>query len=175
MTMRTVFAAGIALALLPGVLLGQNAPPPTQDGQAVGPPGDTAVVELVLRREAFTYPSFVRRNPFLPLTSASETGPRFDQMRLTGILYDPSNAARSIAVITVGAAEPGAGGGAGALVGGDPGSDPRGQVERLRVGERWGNVRVISIGPDVVVVDVAEFGIEERREMRLQSRSQGGS
>jgi len=68
----------------------------------------------------------------------------------------------------------------GGVASGDPsvvsvGEMQRGQVERLRVGERWGNVRIISISSDVVIVDVAEFGIQERREMRLQSRGQGGS
>lgn len=172
MISRFLVTAGLAIALVPAALTAQDPPPPTQDGQQVQAtaPGDTAVVELVLRREAFTYPTFARRNPFLPLTAADESGPRFDQMQLTGILYDPSDASRSMAVISVG----------GGVASGDPsvvsvGEMQRGQVERLRVGERWGNVRIISISSDVVIVDVAEFGIQERREMRLQSRGQGGS
>jgi len=162
-----MFVALLAL-FAPAAATAQDTPP-GEGGAQVRP--DTAVVELVLRREAFTYPVFARRNPFLPLTSSDETGPRFDQMRLTGILFDADDPLRSIAVISAGT---GAGQQSGGL-GQNQGTANRGLVERLRVGERWGNVRIVSIAPDAVTVDVSDFGIEERRVMRLQSRSQGGS
>lgn len=172
MSIRLVPMIGLLAVLFPTGLVAQAAPP-TQDGQAARPtaPGDTAVVELVLRREAFTYPTFTRRNPFLELTSADETGPRFDQMQLTGILFDGVDSSRSLAVISAGNGTANSG----PMTAAPAGTSQRGQVERLREGERWGNVRIVSIRSDVVIVDVAEFGIEERREMRLQSRGQGGS
>jgi len=163
---RLLVVAIAAVLAAPAVVLAQDAPP-------AGPPADTAVVELVLRREAFTYPTFPRRSPFLALTSATDTGPRFDQMRLTGILFDENDAARSLAVISVGGGAGGAATGLGPGAAG--GADERGQVQRLREGERWGNVRIVSIRPGVVLVDVTDFGVDEQREMRLQSRSQGGS
>ena len=165
MKMRALIAVAVTLLVAPVALYAQDTPPATP------PAADTAVVELVLRREAFTYPTFPRRNPFVALTSATESGPRFDQMRLTGVLVDDNDPMRSIAVIS-------AGGGAGAQptgLGPGAGQQDRGQVQRLRVGERWGNVRIVSIEEGAVTVDVSDFGIEERRVMRLQSRSQGGS
>jgi len=142
-----------------------SVPSEPRQAQQQTAPTDTVVVELVLRREVFSYPTFTRQNPFVPLTS-TEAGPRFDQMQLTGILEDELDPARSIAVIAaVGFGQQDQPGGGGSI----------GAVERLRIGDRWGNVRVVSIEPARVVVDVNNFGIVERREMRLQSRSQGGS
>jgi len=165
--MRILLIAAVALFAAPVVAFAQDTPP-------AGPPApaDTAVVELVLRREAFTYPTFARRNPFVALTSADESGPRFDQMQLTGILFYENDRARSIAVISAGV---GAGSQPTGLGAGGGQQQDRGQVQRLHEGERWGNVRIVSIGRDVVTVDVTDFGINERREMRLQSRGQGGS
>ncbi|MDT8367898.1 MAG: hypothetical protein RQ745_01735 [Longimicrobiales bacterium] len=161
-----IVAMAVTTGFTPAALAGQGAPPPTQGGQQVR--ADTAVVELVLRREAFTYPAFARRNPFRPLASADDTGPRFDQMRVQLILFNEADPSRSIAVLT-------AGGGRGGASGPGQGTAGRGQVQRLSVGERWGNVRVVSIERTRVIVDVSEFGIEDRRIMTIQSRSQGGS
>lgn len=169
--MRTVFvlAALTALALPPAVEAQAG-----QQPDSIVSPADTAVVELVLRREVFTYPTFARTNPFVPLTSG-EAGPRFDQMRLTGILFDEADPPASIAII---AADAGVGRSTAAAQAAPPaGGQPALQVQinRLRAGERWGNVRIVSVERERVVVDVNNFGIVERREMRLQSRSQGGS
>lgn len=141
------------LCAVPAGLAGQD-PPPTQQ--------DTVVLRA--EREIFAYPGFERRNPFKPLT-ATEGGPRFELMRLQGIIHS-SDPGRSVALITAGAPTR-------APVPGAQGS--RGESARLRVGERWGNVRVVEIFPDRIIVDVEEFGLAERREMRLQTRSQGGS
>lgn len=112
-------------------------------------PGET---ELVFEREVFEYPSFERRNPFQPLLATTE-GPRFEQMRLRGIVVsdDPS---RSVAVI---------------------GTNPAGPAQRLRPGETWGNVRVLEVRRTEVLVEVEEFGLTEQHVMTLPSRAQGGS
>lgn len=154
-----VLALGGAL-LLPGVAVAQA---PT--GQ--GAPPDRArpdSVELRAEREVFAYPSFDRRNPFKPLTGA-EGGPRFEQMKLTGIIYS-SEAGRSVATLA-------AGGGTEITEAGS--RQIRGRSARLRAGERWGNVRIVAIRQDRIVVDVEEFGLAERREMLLPTRGQGGS
>lgn len=156
---RVVLALA-ALALVAVPAMAQDAPPT--------PPADTSVVELVLLREAFSYPAFERRNPFATLTSAAEGGPRFDQMRLQLILHVAEDPSRSIAVLA-------AGGGESMNTITAAVEMERGQVRRMSVGERWGNVRVVAIEPDYIVVDVTEFGLAERREMRLQTRGQGGS
>jgi hypothetical protein len=154
---RLTFAGGLLVAgflILPAAAVAQNAPPPPQQDS----------VELKAEREIFAYPSFERRNPFKPLTAA-EGGPRFEMMRLQGIIYS-REPGRSVATLTAGGGSRTTQAGVQAV---------RGQSARLRVGQRWGNVRVVEIRPDRIIVDVEEFGLAERREMRLQTRSQGGS
>lgn len=129
------------------------------------PPPDS--VQLRAEREIFAYPAFERRNPFKPLTAAGEgAGPRFEQMRLQGIVYS-TDPGRSVASITVG--------GRSVVSPAGTAQSTRGGAAYLRVGERWGNVRIVEIRPDRVIVEVEEFGLAERREMRLENRSQGGS
>lgn len=143
------------LAGMPAAGSAQSAPPPQQARDSV---------ELRAEREIFAYPSFERRNPFKPLTTA-ESGPRFEQMRLTMIIHS-TEPGRSVALLTVGG---------GSMMTNAGVQQVRGESARLRVGERWGNVRIVSIYRDRIVVDVTEFGLAERREMRLPTRSQGGS
>ncbi|MDT8341844.1 MAG: hypothetical protein RQ751_10055 [Longimicrobiales bacterium] len=133
------------------------------------PPPTASTDSLVLRaeREVFAYPGFERRNPFKPLTSA-EGGPRFEVMRLQGIIYS-TEPGRSVALLTAGRA------GARPAPGQPTAGASRAESARLRTGERWGNVRIVEILRDRIIVDVEEFGLAERREMRLQTRSQGGS
>jgi type II secretory pathway component PulC len=150
--------AGFLLLPTAGQAQDQQQPPPTP------PRRDTATAELRAEREVFAYPGFERRNPFKPLTS-SEGGPRFEMMRLQGIIYS-TEPGRSVALIT-------AGGGTQMTATGT--MNVRGEGARLRVGQRWGNVRVVEIRRDRIIVDVEEFGLSERREMVLNTRGQGGS
>lgn len=134
-------AAAVAALVLAGAALAQGPPsdePPQED------------TNLVFEREVFDYPSFERRNPFVPLLSTAE-GPRFEQMRLRGLIYSP-DATGSVALIGAGA-----------------------RSQRLRAGQSWGNVRVLEIRRTEVLVEVQEFGITEQRVMTLPARGQGGS
>lgn len=145
-----------AAAMAPAGVAAQDRPPT--------PPAQQDSLELRAEREIFSYPSFERRNPFKPLTTA-DGGPRFELMRLEGVIFS-TEPGRSVALVT-------AGGGSRMT---DSGMQTvRGESARLRVGERWGNVRVVEIRRDRIIVDVTEFGLAERREMRLPTRSQGGS
>jgi hypothetical protein len=155
-SLRAVLLALTGLLLLPSVAWAQGEGPPP-------PPAERRdSVDLRAEREVFGYPDFTRRNPFKPLTGI-EGGPRFEQMQLTGIILS-TTPARSVATLRTG-------GGSGQ--GGQRGT--QGRSTRLRVGERWGNVRVVAIRQDRIVVDVEEFGLAERREMLLPTRGQGGS
>lgn len=154
--LRAVVLALAGLLLLPMLAWAQEDGPPT-------PPAEHRdSVDLRAEREVFDYPEFARRNPFKPLTGI-EGGPRFEQMQLTGIILS-TDPGRSVATLR-------AGGGAGQGSGGAA----QGRSTRLRAGERWGNVRVVAIRQDRIVVDVEEFGLAERREMLLPTRGQGGS
>lgn len=194
-----LLGAVAAIATLPGALraqVDQTPPPGTVEG---------AAAELAFEREVFAYPVFQRRNPFAPLLANGAAGPRFEIMKLEGILYD-ADPRFSLALISAGRINPqqqqqetqgdplGLGPPQGALSGtgeatvqgnvtqqgGEPETAertrPTGVARSLRVGERWGNIRIVEIRPDVVVVDVEEFGVAERKLMRLaDERSQGGS
>lgn len=151
-TLLGALGAVAVLASVPSAAAAQE-PPPQPPQQ---PP-----TELVFEREVFDYPTYERRNPFAPLTSTS-SGPRFEQIRLRGIIYSP-DPRRSVALLGTGAQA-----GAQAAAGG--------QTRRIRIGESWGNVRVLEIHRDQIVVEVEEFGLTERRVLQLERRrGQGGS
>lgn len=128
---------------------------------------ETREAELAFEREVFTYPSFSRRNPFQPLLASESGGPRWEGMRLEGIVFD-ADPRFSIAIVSSGRA--------GVRRAGQN-ADPAGmvgQMARLRVGERWGNIRIMEIRKDHVLIEVEEFGLTEQREMRLPVRGNGG-
>ena len=123
--------------------------------------------ELAFEREVFSYPSFSRRNPFEPLLASTDGGPRWEGMRLEGVVFD-ADPRFSIAILSSGRAR---------VRGGPEGADPSGtvgQMARLRVGEKWGNIRIIEIRKNHVLIEVEEFGLTEQREMHLPVRGQGG-
>lgn len=157
-TGRTLLFSSCVLAgtvLLPAGLRGQT-PPPAQQ-----PP-----TELVFEREVFTYPTFQRRNPFLPLTAGNQGGPRFEQLRLMGIIYSeiPSESVAIIGTSTVNMSEDGA-----------TVTILDGLSWYLKVGQSIGNLRIVEVRPDQVVVEVEEFGLTEQKIMQLQTRRLGGT
>ncbi|MBT8395354.1 MAG: hypothetical protein KJN92_00250, partial [Gemmatimonadetes bacterium] len=116
-------------------------------------------LDLVFEREAFFYPRYERRNPFLPLTAGDEFGPRFEEIELTGIIFsmDPR---RSVAMFGVRAV---------------PEADvPGARSYRVRRGDTLGNVRILEIQETRVVVLVEEFGMTEQRILELKRPGQGG-
>lgn len=143
---EVTLVVGLTVLSVAGASVAQQRPGPSSQGEQEEP------TELVFEREVFDYPRFERRNPFVPLLSTAE-GPRFEQMRLQGILLD-EEPSRSLALV--------------GSVGGGPG-------RRLRVGESWGNVRILEIRRTEVLVQVEEFGQTEQRVMTLRTRGQGGS
>lgn len=158
-TARILLFSSCVLAgtlLLPAGLRGQTPPPAQQP-----PP-----TELVFEREVFTYPTFQRRNPFLPLTAGNQGGPRFEQLRLMGIIYSeiPSESVAIIGTSTVNMSEDGA-----------TVTVLDGLSWYLKVGQSLGNLRIVDVRPDQVVVEVEEFGLTEQKIMQLQTRRLGGT
>lgn len=152
-----LFVVGLSL-LLPALAAAQD--PPAQQG----PPPQT---ELVFEREVFVYPVQGRRNPFRPLVAADAGGPRFEQLRLMGILYSDVPGA-SVAVLGTSTVTVDADG-SNVTVSED------GRSWYLKVGQSIGNVRVVEIRPAQVVVEVEEFGLTEQRIMQLETRRLGGT
>lgn len=149
----------VGLASLTPIAVEAQDPPPQP------PPARAAETELVFEREIFEYPSFTRRNPFRPLVGPGGGGPRFEQLSLIGIVYSPDPGG-SVAVLTTG----------GVTVAADGTMSPvDGDAYSLRVGESIGNVTIVEIRRDAVVVDVEVFDSIEREIMTFVSRRQGGS
>ena len=147
---------GLALAglLMTADLAAQSGDPGSD------PPPDTSEAELIFEREVFSYPSFSRRNPFNPLTSGDESGPRFEDLELMGVIYSTDPAA-SVALLGV----PTGGQGGGSAT----------RTYRIRRGDRLGNSRILQIQRTRVVFEVEEFGLTEQRALEVKRPGQGGS
>jgi len=148
--------AVIALTVLPVAVAAQE-PPPTE------PPSST---ELVFEREVFVYPAFERRNPFRALVASDQGGPRFEQLRLMGVIYsdDPALSVAVVGTSTV-------------TISSDASSVSveAGDSWYLKVGQSIGNIRIVEIRREQVVVEVEEFGLTEQKIMQLQTRRLGGT
>lgn len=162
-TSRRTLGLALVGLLAPTTLLAQ-AP---EDGATAQAEPDSAAsapaprgqpTELVFEREVFQYPEFQRRNPFRVLLG-DDSGPRFESMSVQGIIYSDQDRSGSMVLMRAGQA----------------GAEQQAQSRRLRMGETWGNVRVLEIRRTEVVVEVTEFGLTEQKIMRLPTRAQGGS
>jgi len=129
------------------------------------PPSAEPETELVFEREVFEYPSFPRSNPFLALSASDQGGPRYDQLTLTGIIWDP-DPTYSVAVLSTGQVTVAPDGTV---------TVAPGQAYNAKVGQRIGDTTIREIQRDRVIVDVEEFGLTDRRTMFIASRRQGGT
>jgi hypothetical protein len=112
-------------------------------------------VTLVYEREQFAYAPAGRRDPFRPLTEDDELGPRFEQLSLRGVIYAPGRG-RSVALLGEGGRS----------------RDGGGRVYRVREGDVLGNIRIVEIGPQRVVMAVETFGTVRREMLELQRRGE---
>lgn len=157
MTARTTEAT---LAVLVVLVLAPMAASGQQQGSPA-PQEEPDTTELVFQREVFDYPSFERRNPFSPLVGAGEAGPRFEELRLLGILHSQESGL-SVALLDAGG-------------GGGQSDGALSQTYRVRQGQTLGNTRILDIQPTRVIVEVTEFGITEQRVLELQRPAEGGT
>lgn len=172
MTRSLVLFGALSLAGAGGLA----AQPPGGGAESTAPPVADSV-DLRLERETFAYPSFSRRDPFRPLVG-DETGPQFEDLELLGVMFS-SQQGQSVALLGIAG---------GSVVRPDsilvesgevlPGAEEtrasRSRTNRMRVGDRWGNVRIAVIERNRVLVDVTEFGLTERRELLLRRPDAGG-
>lgn len=116
--------------------------------------GQTAAdSSVVYEREVFDYSRGGRADPFRSLMDDAELGVRLEDLTLQGVMVggDPSE---SVAVLSrVGNARP----------------------LRVRVGDRIGGIRVLSIQQSAVQVLVEEFGVARRGTLELKSVTQKGT
>lgn len=163
---RTTLLALTGLLVAAGTAVAQEdpgedpTPPAGEQVQDTLAPPRTA--ELIFEREIFDYPEFPRRNPFALLVDA-EGGPRFEQIRLRGIIHSETPG-ESVALLGLRGAE---------QTTQESTVDATGDSRRIRAGETWGNVRVLEIRRTEVLVQVEEFGLTEQRIMQMPTRGQG--
>ena len=140
------------MVLWPQAATAQDPPPPPDE-----PPAETETV-LAFEREVFVYPSFDRVNPFRPLLATDTGGPRYERLRLSGVIYVEGSPGRSVATLSTSVATIGDDGTITATIG---------ESYYLKVGQTIGNTTIIEINRESIEVDVEEFGVIDRRTMRL--------
>lgn len=133
---RLIFAVALAAAFQAGPLevAAQTRPPP------------------IYEREVFTYPAFDRRDPFQPLHLDTRAGPRFGDLTLAGVLYNPQLG--SVAILT-----------------------DRSTGRRYRARERdiIGAARVVRIRMEEVDFVITSFGVSRQETLRARrERGTGG-
>ena len=99
----------------------------------------------VYEREVFTYPSFGRRDPFRPLNAGIQLGPRFEDLALSGVLYNPSIG--SVATLT---------------------DQQTGRRYRAREGDVLGEIRVVAIRANEADFVITSFGISRRETLMVK-------
>ncbi len=114
------------------------------------PATSSAEPELRFDREYFLYPVDHRRDPFESLAGREDVGPRFEELKLAGIIY--SAGGRSVALL----------------------KDDTGRIHRLRRGDSVGNARVIDIGPRRVIFAVDMFGVVRQEQLELKRTDKEG-
>ncbi|MGD8496839.1 MAG: hypothetical protein PVF05_11660 [Gemmatimonadales bacterium] len=100
-----------------------------------------------MRREVFEYPADGRRDPFEPLSAGDELGPRFEDLRLAGVIFSPERG--SVAVLV-----------------------DQATSRRFRVweGDVIGGARLVRVGPDQAEFQVTMFGVSRRDTLRLKTQ-----
>ena len=141
--LSTAIAAGAS-----GALSGQDGRPPSADTGADAP---------VLDREVFFYPGGSRRDPFLPLLPGNSAGPRFEELRLIGVVLSP-DPQQSVALLQVGSTrQP-------SLV------RTGGQTFRVRQDTVLGELKILRVERERVVVEINQFDVREENELVLDPK-----
>lgn len=167
MTAAPILALVLAAPWLgPRPVMGQAGPPASLGTQRASATqfeanSGTEAGEPGLDRETFVYPAGDRRDPFARLLPGNAAGTRFEELRLIGVIHSP-NAGESVALVSSRTATPAA-------------STATGErTFRLREDVVLGDLKVLRVEQEYVIVEIRRFGIGEQRELRL-SRPAGGA
>ena len=115
--------------------------PAAQAQQSSGSEGGTLV------REVFDYPADGRRDPFEPLSAGDELGPRFEDLRLAGVIYSPERGSMAVMVDAA-----------------------TGRRYRVWEGDAIGGARLVRVHPDRAEFQVTVFGVSRRDTLRLKTQ-----
>jgi hypothetical protein len=152
-TRRTLLLGAVLLILSAQPIVAQEPPPEPPPRQ------HSDSVSLVFEREVFFYPQYQRRDPFAALSSGDESGPRFEGLKLLGVIFS-SVSQESVALFGPRAEQT------------EVSSAIR--TYRVRRGDQLGNIRILQIQETRVVVEIEEFGMREQRIMEMERPGQGG-
>jgi hypothetical protein len=100
-----------------------------------------------LMREVFDYPADGRRDPFEPLSAGDELGPRFEDLRLAGVIYSPERGSMAVLVDAA-----------------------TGRRYRVWEGDVVGGARLVRVRPDGAEFQVTVFGVSRRDTLRLKTQ-----
>lgn len=124
---------------------------PNAPAQGSGRPGLAVTPEQatrhapVIMREVFDYDAEGRRDPFFPLLASAELRPTVADLKLIGILYDPSGR-RSVVTLR------------------DMSTNTRYQVT---TGTVLGRMKVVLIKPRAIFFSIEEFGLNRQDSLVL--------
>lgn len=99
----------------------------------------------VYEREVFEYPSLGRRDPFRALNAGEQIGPRFEDLRVSGVLHNESIG--SVATLV---------------------DEKTGRRYRVRQGDTVGGARVAAIRVDEVDFLITAYGISRQETLRVK-------
>jgi len=154
-----LLTAGLALAACGG---GTEQPPTTNDSAAAAaaapaaaqqaPPDTTAqpAPSMDLSREVFAYRG-TGRDPFLSLLKSGDVRPFPQDVRVTGITFDPRYPQRSVATLQ---------------------DTTYGRRYTIRVGDVIGRIRIVEIRATEVVAVVEEFGVDRQLVLPVRRRQE---
>lgn len=133
---RLILAVALAAAFQAG---------PSEVAAQTGPPP-------IYEREVFTYLALDRRDPFQPLHLDTQAGPRFGDLTLAGVLYNPQLG--SVAILT---------------------DRSTGRRYRARERDTIGAARVVRIRMGEVDFVITSFGVSRQETLRARrERGSGG-
>ena len=120
----------------------------TGTGGKIGPRGRVPMksdsVPSFVMREAFDYDRAGTRDPFASLLNTSDLRPVISDLKLVGVLYDPSGR-RSVAIMR----------------------DQQNTLYRATLGQMLGRMRVSKITPRGVIFTIEEFGMNRQDSLVL--------
>lgn len=107
---------------------------------SVRPEGAERTNELVLMREVYRYDEGGRRDPFVSLMESGDLRPVVSDLRLIGVIYDPTGR-RSLATLR---------------------DATTNELYRVAVGNVLGRTRITHIQPKQVTMTIEEFGFSRQ-------------
>ncbi len=113
-------------------------------GAAAKPAAKPDTVPSFVMRETFDYDRAGTRDPFASLLNTSDLRPVLSDLKLIGILYDPTGR-RSVAIMR----------------------DQQNTLYRATIGQTLGRMRVSRIKPRAVIFTIEEFGMNRQDSLVL--------